>query len=87
MKNAYALHLQNKKQEQSKEDVHNGFTFALALCAVALNEEFGFGAERLKRLEARAQHLMDTEFKSIELGANRLTQRLAQIRAEKKDGD
>lgn len=80
MKNAYARHLQNKKQERSQEDVQNGFDFALCLCAVALNEEFGFGAKRIKRLEARAQRLMDEEFKSVELGAYRLAQRVAQIR-------
>jgi hypothetical protein len=80
MKNAYARHLQNKKHEQEKEDVQNGFNFALCLCAVALNEEFGFGRKRIERLEKQCQHLMDTEFKSIELGVYRLEQRLKQIR-------
>ena len=80
MKNAYASRLQNKKHEQEKEDVQNGFNFALFLCAVGLNEEFGFGKKRIERLEKRLQYLMDNEFKSVELGAYRLAQRVAQIR-------
>ena len=88
MKNAYARQLQNKKQEQSKEDVQNGFNFALCLCAVALNEEFGFGRKRIERLEKQCQHLMDTEFKSVELGTYRLAKRVEQIRERgaKKEG-
>lgn len=80
MKGAYARYLQDKKQEKAKEDVQNGFNFGLCLCAVALNEEFGFGRKRIARLEKQCQHLMDTEFKSIELGVYRLEQRLKQIR-------
>lgn len=88
MKGAYATYLQNKKQEKAKEDVQNGFNFALCLCAVALNEEFGFGRKRIERLEKEVQYLMDNEFKSIELGAYRLAQRVAQIRERgaKKEG-
>ena len=85
MKGAYARYLQDKKQEKAKEDVQNGFSFALCLCAVALNEEFGFGRKRIDRLEKRCQHLMDTEFKSIELGTYRLEQRLKQIRERGAD--
>lgn len=86
MGNAYATYLKNKKQEKAKEDVQNGFNFALCLCAVALNEEFGFGRKRIERLEKEVQYLMDNEFKSIELGAYRLARRVAQIkgRGEKK---
>ena len=80
MANAYATYLKNKKEEQAKEDTQNGFNFALCLCAVALNEEFGFGRKRIERLEKQVQHLMDTEFKSIELGAYRLAKRVEQIR-------
>jgi hypothetical protein len=89
MKGAYARYLQDKKQEQAKEDVQNGFNFALCLCAVALNEEFGFGRKRIERLEKEVQYLMDNEFKSVELGAYRLARRVEQIRERgaKKEGD
>ncbi len=88
MGNAYATYLKNKQQEKAKEDVQNGFNFALFLCAVGLNEEFGFGKKRIERLEKRLQYLMDNEFKSVELGAYRLAQRVAQIRERgaKKEG-
>ena len=48
MKNQYAQELIRRKKQRSMEDAKDGFDFALQLCAVALNEKFGFGSDMEK---------------------------------------
>lgn len=59
-----------------------GILIGIDIVAIALNEEFGFGAERLKRLDARVQKLLDEihTYKDMEVLAAHLAKRLIEIR-------
>ena len=58
--------------------------FGLSIVTVALNEVYGFGYNRLCRLEQEVSRLLREEFEDSELGANRLVRRLEQIRKGRK---
>lgn len=87
---SYAEQLQLKKQAEIAEAMQQGMTFGGCLYAVALNNLFGFGADRLLKLEKEAQRLMDEEFgRDIELASYRMIHRMEQIRGKdwgKEDG-
>ena len=86
MKNQYAKILAEKRRLRSAKDAKDGFDFALQLCAVALNEKFGFGNERLKVLEDEITRLLEDEFGSdMEKASYGLSKRIEQIRKEKHE--
>ena len=58
--------------------------FGLSIVTVALNEVYGFGYDRLYRLEQEVSRLLREELEDSELGANRLVRRLEQIRKGRK---
>ena len=85
MKNAYALQLARKKVEREIELNKEGVQFGLDLCVVALNNVYGFGRERLERLEREVNRLLEEEFgHDLELAAEGLARRIEQIRGEKQ---
>lgn len=59
MKNAYASKLRQTKDNAYADGVWSGLQMGLNLAAIALNHKFGFGNERLTRLEAKVQELVD----------------------------
>jgi hypothetical protein len=59
MKNAYATKLRQTKDNAYADGVWSGLQMGLNLAAIALNHKFGFGNERLTRLEAKVQELVD----------------------------
>ena len=58
-KNAYAKKLFQAKSNAYSDGVWSGLRMGLNLAAIALNHKFGFGNERLTRLEAKVQELVD----------------------------
>lgn len=63
---------------------NDGVTLALNIVAIALNDEFTFGGERLTRLESRVQELFN-EVISVgdpEVNQAHIEQRVKQIRGE-----
>lgn len=59
MKNVYATKLRETKNNAYSDGVWAGIQMGLNLAAIGLNHEFGFGEERLKRLEQKVQKLVD----------------------------
>ena len=59
MKNAYATKLRETKNNAYSDGVWAGIQMGLNLAAIGLNHDFGFGEERLKRLEQKVQKLVD----------------------------
>ena len=58
-KNAYATQLRQIKENAYADGVWSGLQMGLNIAAIALNHEFGFGNERLKRLEAKVQEFIN----------------------------
>lgn len=84
MKNAHAAKLQAKKRAEAYESTREGFDFALNLCAVALSNEFGFGNDRLTRLENEVSRILEVDFGSdLEAASYGLAKRIEQIRGAK----
>lgn len=84
MKNQYALELQRRKQQRSADDTLQGVQLGLYVVAVALNNLYGFGADRLSRLEAEVNRIIEEEFGSdMEKASYELVQRIGQIREKK----
>lgn len=84
MKNQYALELQRRKQQRSADDTLQGLQFGLYVVAVALNNLYGFGADRLAKLEAEVNRIIEEEFGSdMEKASYELAQRIEQIRGKK----
>ena len=83
IKNNYLQQLQNAALKGRQEGIFLG----LDICAIALNEEFGFGEKRLQVLEQAVQKMIDEigTYKDSEKLAVHLAKRLAQIR--KNDAD
>lgn len=59
MKNAYATKLRQTRENAYSDGVWGGLQMGLNLAAIALNHKFGFGNERLTRLEQKVQELVD----------------------------
>ena len=59
MKNAYASKLRQTKDNAYTEGVWDGMRMGFDVVAIALNHKFGFGNERLTRLEQKVQELVN----------------------------
>lgn len=77
------VQLQNAAFKGRKE----GILLGIDIAAIAINEEYGFGAERLKRLDGRVQKVLDEiqSYKDMDLLAARLAKRLMEIRKDDPD--
>ena len=81
MQNAYAIKMQQKKAAELERVNREGFDFALKLCVVALNNVFGFGADRITKLEKEINRLIEEEFSDdVEKAAYDIIRRIDQIR-------
>lgn len=79
-KTNYAAELMAKKALQRMDDHQAGFDFACYLLTVGLNELYGFGYDRLKKLEDWCNDALDNEFgKDREAAAYALKRRVEQI--------
>lgn len=58
-KNAYFNKLRQTKDKAYTDGVWDGMRMGFNIVAIALNHTFGFGEERLSRLEAQVQSLVD----------------------------
>lgn len=87
-KNAYAAKLlENRIQREAaayKRGHDDGLDLALNLAAIALNDVFGYGGERLTRLERRIQELVDEVVAVGDPDVNRahIEQRVKEIRGQ-----
>ena len=59
VKNAFANKLFQTKSNAYADGVWNGMMMGFDLVAIALNHEFGFGNERITRLEKKVQELVN----------------------------
>lgn len=58
-KNCFSQQLLQIKEKAYREGVMGGMHMGFNIVAIALNHTFGFGDERLKRLETKVQALVD----------------------------
>jgi hypothetical protein len=58
-KNCFANKMFQQKEKAYRDGVWDGLQLGLNLVAIALNHTFGFGNERLTRLEAKVQELVN----------------------------
>jgi hypothetical protein len=76
--------LQSAKQQGYLQGVAESREVTEALWAVALNEKFHFGANRIAEVKNEADELWKTEIQgNAEMGARHLVQRLDQIQGVK----
>lgn len=59
MKNAYINKLRQTKNNAYTDGVWDGMRMGFNIVAIALNHTFGFGEERIKRLETKVQALVN----------------------------
>lgn len=59
VKNAYSKKLLQAKNNAYTDGLWHGLRMGFNIVAIALNHEFGFGEERIKRLETKVQALVD----------------------------
>lgn len=80
MKNNFLKQLQDAAFKGRQE----GVLIGIDIVAIALNEEYNFGAERLKRLDTRVQGLLNEiqSYKDMDLLAANLAKRLMEIRKD-----
>ncbi len=83
MSKGLIVQLQNAVFKGRKE----GVLLGIDIVAIALNEEYGFGAERLKRLDGRVQELLNEiqSYNDMDKLAADLAKRLMQIRKDDPD--
>lgn len=81
MKNAFAGKLLQIKQQEYGNGVWDGLKMGLDICAIALNHQYQFGPERLKRLESKVQELMNEiiDTNDPEITQHRIKKALDQI--------
>lgn len=58
-KNVFLKQVKQVKEEAYRDGVWDGMRMGFNIAAIALNHTFGFGEERLKRLEGKVQDLVD----------------------------
>ena len=58
-KNVFLKQVKQVKEESYRDGVWDGMRMGFNITAIALNHIFGFGEERLSRLEAKVQELVD----------------------------
>lgn len=58
-KNCFTQQIQQIKEKSYREGVVSGMKMGFDIVAIALNHTFGFGNERLTRLEEKVQALVD----------------------------
>lgn len=59
MKNAFLGNLKEVKEKAYRDGVWDGMRMGFNIVAIALNHKYGFGEQRLKRLEGEVQDLVN----------------------------
>ena len=59
IKNAFLSNVREVKEKAYRDGVWDGMRMGFNIVAIALNRLFGFGEERLSRLEAKVQELVN----------------------------
>lgn len=59
MKNAFLGNLKEAKEKAYRDGVWDGMRMGFNIVAIALNHKYGFGEQRLKRLEGEVQDLVN----------------------------
>ena len=57
-RNQFVIQMKAAKDKAYADGVVDGITMGLQLCTIALNHSFGFGEERIERLEAKVNELL-----------------------------
>ena len=87
MKNAYLAKIKQDKVESTRAAMLDGIAFGLNVTSIALNRLYGFGDDRLTRLETEVNRLIQTEFidrADPEQAAHDLRKSVEQIRHKKE---
>lgn len=58
-KNVFLKNVREVKEKAYRDGVWDGMRMGFNIVAIALNHKFGFGEERLSRLEAKVQELVN----------------------------
>lgn len=58
-KNQLAAQLKMAKENAYSNGVIDGITMGLNICVIALNHDFGFGKERIERLESKVNEIIN----------------------------
>lgn len=87
VKNAFASKLIQTKDKAYTDGVWDGMRMGFDIVAIALNHEFGFGNERLTRLEQKVQGLVNEIVDTNDplVTKVRIKKSLKQIRGEEWD--
>lgn len=81
MKNSYIQRIEQSKRAAYNEGIFKGASFILDVVTIALNRLYGFGADRIERLEAEINRIIETEFKyNDEVETVNLKRAIEQIR-------
>lgn len=59
MANKFLSNMKEIKEKAYRDGVWDGMRMGFNIVAIALNHKFGFGEQRLKRLEEKVQDLVD----------------------------
>ena len=84
-KNVFLKEIKEVKEKAYREGVWDGMRMGFNLTAIALNHIFGFGEERLSRLEAKVQDLVDEMITTNDPYVNKvhIEKAVKQIRGDK----
>lgn len=83
-KNAFLSKIKNQKNTAYTDGIWYGMRIGFNIVAIALNHVFGFGEERLSRLESKVQELVDeiVDTNDPVVTEVRITRAIKQIRGE-----
>jgi hypothetical protein len=88
MKNAYFQKHKDEKHRIEGVATYDGIMIGLNIVTVALNRVYGFGNERITRLEQEVNRIIETEFigrHDPEQAANDLRRAVEQIRRKQEN--
>jgi len=84
MKNSYIQRIEQAKRAAYNEGIFKGASFVLNVATIALNRLYGFGADRIERLETEINRIIETEFKhNDEVEVINMQKAIQQIRGKR----
>ena len=83
--NKFLNNMRETKEKAYRDGVWDGMRMGFNIVAIALNHKFGFGEERLSRLEAKVQDLVDEMITTNDPYVNKvhIENAIKQIRGDK----
>ena len=87
MANKFLSNIKEIKEKAYRDGVWDGMRMGFNIVAIALNHKFGFGEQRLKRLEGKVQSLVDEMITTNDPYVNKvhIENAIKQIRGEAWD--